>query len=160
MPEPDHLSRYLSELPPTTRNLTSAAVAFARIDELGWAPRAGYPGSDVLWPVHCLLCGWQGLRFYSHLRRNRPSIRHTGCSPKADFPVLLHTLAMTATGTCRYHTRHATTAEQFLDGTQRLLLAHKAGDHERTLALAEHLLGPCTATARRARGALAAFPRT
>ncbi|MCY0931160.1 hypothetical protein OTB20_34260 [Streptomyces sp. H27-H1] len=160
MPEHDYLSRYLQGLPPTTRNLTSAAVAFARIDELGWAPRAGYPGSDVLWPVHCLLCGWQGLRFYSHLRRDRPSIRHTGCAPKATFPALLKTLASTETDTCRCSTGHAATAEQFLMGVQHLLLAHQDDDHERALDLAGHLLGPCTAAARRAQGALAAFPRT
>ncbi|UQA93669.1 hypothetical protein [Streptomyces halobius] len=43
----EEYSEYLQGLTPTVRNLVSAAVALARIDELGWAPRSGYPGSDV-----------------------------------------------------------------------------------------------------------------
>jgi hypothetical protein len=58
------------------RNIASAEKALARIAELGWAPKGPYPGSDTHWPVKCLLCGWEGVMFYSHMRRER---RHKSC---------------------------------------------------------------------------------
>lgn len=58
------------------RNIASATKALARITELGWVPRAPYPGSDTHWEVKCLLCDWEGVMFYSHMRRER---RHKGC---------------------------------------------------------------------------------
>ncbi|WP_369272370.1 hypothetical protein AB5J55_22355 [Streptomyces sp. R11] len=66
------------------RNIASAEKALDRIRELGWEPLAAYPGSDTHWKVRCLLgCGedgknWEGVMFYSHMRRAR---RHAGCLP-------------------------------------------------------------------------------
>jgi hypothetical protein len=67
------------------RNIASAEKALARIHELGWQPLAPYPGSDTHWKVRCLLncqeggANWEGVMFYSHMRRAR---RHAGCLPK------------------------------------------------------------------------------
>lgn len=68
---------YLAEnLGPTARNIASAEAAFTKLAELGYEALAGYPGSDVHWPVRCRLCGFEGNVFYSHMRRGR---RHRGC---------------------------------------------------------------------------------
>lgn len=160
MPDTAYLNAYLFELPPSPRNVTSAALALARIDTLGWAPLRGYPGSDVNWPVACMLCDWQGVRFYSHLRRAQPPGRHSGCAPRAEFPPLLEALASTASGSCTCRVGHATTAQEFFAAAHLLLLAHNDGQQAKAVALTEHLLGPCPATARRGRAALAAFPRS
>lgn len=69
-------------LKPSQRNIDSALKALARIREQAWEPLSAYPGSDVLWDVRCLLCNWEGQRFYSHLRRGIPISRHPGCLPK------------------------------------------------------------------------------
>ncbi|MFE9442474.1 hypothetical protein ACFYO2_26510 [Streptomyces sp. NPDC006602] len=66
------------------RNVKSATKALARIHELGWEPLAPYPGSDTHWKVRCLLgCqeegNWEGVMFYSHMRRAR---RHKRCLSK------------------------------------------------------------------------------
>ncbi|MFJ3634616.1 hypothetical protein [Streptomyces sp. NPDC090112] len=67
------------------RNVRAANKALARIHELGWEPMAPYPGSDTHWKVRCILgCGeggtnWEGVMFYSHMRRAR---RHAGCLAK------------------------------------------------------------------------------
>ncbi|MFF8367833.1 hypothetical protein ACF05W_03215 [Streptomyces lydicus] len=67
------------------RNVDAARKALARIEELGWQPLAPYPGSDTHWRVRCLLgCAkdgknWEGVMFYSHMRRAR---RHAGCHSK------------------------------------------------------------------------------
>ncbi|MGW0583681.1 hypothetical protein ACWD25_49025 [Streptomyces sp. NPDC002920] len=67
------------------RNVEAARKALARIQELGWEPLAAYPGSDTHWKVRCLLgCAkggtkWEGVMFYSHMRRAR---RHAGCLPQ------------------------------------------------------------------------------
>ncbi|MFI2909477.1 hypothetical protein ACG2OD_14670 [Streptomyces sp. PDY-4] len=58
------------------RNIASAEKALARIKSLGWVPLAPYPGSDTHWQVRCVLCQWEGVMFYSHMRRER---RHKGC---------------------------------------------------------------------------------
>ncbi|MER7512231.1 hypothetical protein ABTX82_28310 [Streptomyces lavendulae] len=155
-----HLSQYLHDLPPSTRNVTSAAMALARLDELDWTPRGGYPGSDVLWPVKCLLCGWEGLRFYSHLRRARPKGRHAGCAPAAEIANRLDQLGRAATGTCTCAQPHAVSAEAFHETALLLASAHADGDSKQSLFLAERLMGPCTATARRGRAAQRAFPRS
>lgn len=83
-------------LSPTPRNLASAARALARLACTGWTPLAGYPGSDTLWAVRCALCGWEGERFYSHLRRGRPAFRHPGCLPVAEHAARLAELAAAA----------------------------------------------------------------
>ncbi|MFE0007646.1 hypothetical protein [Streptomyces erythrochromogenes] len=67
------------------RNIAAANKALTRIHELGWEPLAPYPGSDTHWKVRCILgCGdggtnWEGVMFYSHMRRAR---RHAGCLAK------------------------------------------------------------------------------
>jgi len=61
------------------RNIAAAQKALARITELGWEPLSAYPGSDTHWRVRCVLCDWEGVMFYSHMRRAR---RHKGCLPK------------------------------------------------------------------------------
>jgi hypothetical protein len=69
----------------SARNIAAATKALARIAELGWEPLAPYPGSDTHWKVRCLLgctpqkTNWEGVMFYSHMRRER---RHAGCLPK------------------------------------------------------------------------------
>lgn len=160
MADDGYLGQYLHELPPSTRNITSAAMALARVGELGWAPRGGYPGSDVLWPVKCLLCGWDGLRFYSHLRRARPKGRHAGCIPLGEMADRLDKLGTTATGSCTCAQPHAVSAEAFHEAALLLGSAHADGAREQALFLAERLLGPCTAAARRGRAAQRAFPRS
>lgn len=85
-PQPPVLA---DNLPPTARNLASAARAVDKLTETAWRPLAGYPGSDTLWSVRCLLCIWEGPRFYSHLRRERPAFRHPGCLPTAQIPKAL-----------------------------------------------------------------------
>lgn len=44
MPDTDYLNAHLFGLPPSPRNVTSAALALARIDTLGWVPLGGLPG--------------------------------------------------------------------------------------------------------------------
>lgn len=67
----------------TDRNQEAARIAVAGLAAYRWEPLAGYPGSDNPWPVRCLLCGWEGNRYWSHLRGrngNPPSpYRHPGC---------------------------------------------------------------------------------
>ncbi|MFE5717660.1 hypothetical protein [Streptomyces erythrochromogenes] len=160
MADDGYLGQYLHALPPSTRNITSAAMALARISELGWAPRGGYPGPDVLWPVKCLLCGWDGLRFYSHRRHARPKDRHAECVPVGEIADRLDQLGRTAAGSCRCTQPHAVNAEAFHEAAVLLGSAHADGAHKQALFLAERLLGPCTAAVRRGRGAQRAFPRS
>ncbi|MFE4869583.1 hypothetical protein [Streptomyces sp. NPDC056682] len=146
----EELGAYLCGLKPTLRNVTSAALAVARIDELGWAPLGGYPGSDVLWPVACLMCGKSVLRFYSHLRRARPAMRHRGCVPQDQHPRLLKALSAYAADTCPCQRGHATTVDevaQAIDGLQRAVYED---DHGQVIAYMRTLTGPCPATAARA----------
>lgn len=146
----EELGAYLSGLKPTLRNVTSAALAVARIDELGWAPQGGYPGSDVLWPVACLMCGKPVLRFYSHLRRARPAMRHRGCVPQDQHPYLLTALSAYAADTCPCRREHPTTVHdvaQAIDGLQR---AVRKDDHSQVVAYVRALTGPCPASAARA----------
>ncbi|MEU2086735.1 hypothetical protein ABZ569_33300 [Streptomyces albus] len=65
-----------SNLRQTEHNRRIAKKAVRRIIALGWLPLSPYPGSDTLWFVRCTLCGWEGMRFYSHIGRNRPAERH------------------------------------------------------------------------------------
>lgn len=80
---PNDLPELAPHLKPSARNVSSAVKALARIQEQAWEPISAYPGSDVLWEVRCLLCGWEGMRFYSHLRRGIPLSRHPGCLPNS-----------------------------------------------------------------------------
>ncbi|MFI1890480.1 hypothetical protein [Streptomyces jumonjinensis] len=70
--------------PDKDRNVKSCEKAFARLAETAWTPLGGYPGSDVHWLVRCELCGWEGVMFYSHMRRDK--IRHRGCIAVAERP--------------------------------------------------------------------------
>lgn len=146
----DELGAYLSGLGPTLRNVTSAALAVARIDELGWAPLGGYPGSDVLWPVACLMCGEPVLRFYSHLRRARPAMRHRGCVPQDQHPYLLKALSAYAADTCPCRRTHATSVNGVLQAIENLQYAVRKDNHGQVVAQVRALTGPCPATAARA----------
>ncbi len=147
----DPIGTYLDGLPPRPRNLISAALAVARIDSLGWAPVTGYPGSDTLWTVRCLLCGWTGQRLYSHLRRARPLKRHTGCVPVSEHPHLLADMAAGFTDSCRCSVRHPTTAADAASVIEEITSAHRQDDTARLLTGLRRLLGPCPAAAVRAR---------
>ncbi|MEN8649159.1 hypothetical protein ABCR94_00530 [Streptomyces sp. 21So2-11] len=146
----EEFSEYLTGLNPTVRNLISAAVALARIDELGWAPRSGYPGSDEQWQVHCLVCGWSGERFYSHLRRDRPRKRHDGCAPPSKRPQVLAALAAYAKDSCNCRADHPTTPDQTAHVIEAIVDAYRQEDSARLLAGLGRLLAPCPATAARA----------
>ncbi|MEV6147095.1 hypothetical protein [Streptomyces sp. NPDC051992] len=70
-------------MPASARNIAGATIAFAGLTEHHWrAVLHGFPGSDNPWFLHCELCGWSGVRYWSHHRgRNNqpPSIyRHDG----------------------------------------------------------------------------------
>ncbi|MDN3025712.1 hypothetical protein [Streptomyces sp. S.PB5] len=146
----DELGAYLSGLGPTLRNVTSAALAVARIDELGWAPLGGYPGSDVLWPVACLMCGTPVLRFYSHLRRARPAMRHRGCVPQDQHAYLLTALSASMADTCPCRRGHATTVDEVAQACESLQRAVRQDDHGQVVAHVRALTAPCPATAARA----------
>lgn len=144
------ISTYLSGLKPSVRNLASAAKALARIDELGWAPLGGYCGSDVLWPVHCLVCGRTCTRFYSHLRRARPASRHPGCLPKAEHPAALAKLAERARSTCGCSVPHAITPEEVAQAFEIVAQAQLRGNAQALVVGLDRLLTPCPATGARA----------
>lgn len=67
----------------TERNRDAAHKAVGGLTAYRWEPLGGYPGADNPWPVRCELCGWEGNRYWSHLRgRNGapPSpYRHAEC---------------------------------------------------------------------------------
>ncbi|MFB7782082.1 hypothetical protein ACFC1D_05140 [Streptomyces vinaceus] len=83
------------------RNVRAANKALARIYELGWEPLAPYPGSDTHWKVRCILgcqdggANWEGVMFYSHMRRAR---RHAGCLPKNTQATAVEALAKAREG--------------------------------------------------------------
>ncbi|MFF5809110.1 hypothetical protein [Streptomyces sp. NPDC012746] len=70
-------------MPASPRNLDGAKTAHAGLTEYLWTPLGGYPGADNPWAMRCDLCGWTGVRYWSHLRGrngNPPSThRHPGC---------------------------------------------------------------------------------
>ncbi len=70
-------------MPATPRNTEAARKAMDGLAEFLWTPLGGYPGADNPWFLRCQLCGWQGPRYWSHLRGrngNPPStFRHPGC---------------------------------------------------------------------------------
>ncbi|MFC1418669.1 hypothetical protein [Streptacidiphilus cavernicola] len=73
---PDGIPLLAANLKDSPRNRDSATKAWAKLAELEYAARGGYPGSDVHWPISCP-CGFTGNQFYSHMRRDR---RHAGCT--------------------------------------------------------------------------------
>ncbi|GAB2717064.1 hypothetical protein [Kitasatospora kifunensis] len=55
--------------PASLRNIQGAKTALAGLAEHHWKPVLhGFPGSDNPWFLECLLCGWSGVRYWSHLR--------------------------------------------------------------------------------------------
>ncbi|MGO4427023.1 hypothetical protein AB4Z54_52065, partial [Streptomyces sp. MCAF7] len=70
-------------MPANDRNIEAAYKAMAGLTEYLWTPLGGYPGADNPWALRCQLCGWEGPRYWSHLRgrnNNPPSaFRHPGC---------------------------------------------------------------------------------
>ncbi|MEU8893678.1 hypothetical protein [Streptomyces sp. NPDC048442] len=70
-------------MPDTPTNRANARTAFAGLAEHFWRPVCtGFPGSDNGWCLRCMLCGWSGIRYWSHHRGrngNPPSPhRHAG----------------------------------------------------------------------------------
>lgn len=65
-------------------NRTAALTAVHGLSDLQWTPLGGYPGADNPWLLSCDRCGWEGVKYWSHLRGrkgNPPSpFRHPGCT--------------------------------------------------------------------------------
>ncbi|MDH6711340.1 hypothetical protein P3T27_008098 [Kitasatospora sp. MAA19] len=142
---------FLAEnLSPTPRNLHSAVEALARITAQAWAPLSGYPGSDTHWRVRCLLCGWEGTRFYSHLRRARPVGRHKGCLPQEQRQAKLAQLAAQAPAECHCWVAHPVTAADAADVLAAIEQARRIDDSHGLTTHLRRLLGPCPAAAARA----------
>ncbi|MFY0515979.1 hypothetical protein ACOMD4_37185 [Streptomyces anulatus] len=56
-------------MPVNGRNVEGATTAFAGLAEHHWrAVLHGFPGSDNPWYLLCELCGWSGVRYWSHHR--------------------------------------------------------------------------------------------
>lgn len=143
----------IPDLRPTVPNVVRAAEAMARLAELAWKPLAGYPGADQPWMMQCLLCGWEGRRFWSHLRgRNgdptpRPLTRHSGCLPVADHAkrIAEFTAALTTTCECTVF-EHPTDIPDALDVLKTLSISPAS-----TITYCRAVLEPCTASSTRAR---------
>ncbi|MFH9735886.1 hypothetical protein [Streptomyces sp. NPDC017260] len=86
-------------MPATPRNNEAAHKAMAGLAEFLWTPLGGYPGADNPWFLRCQLCGWQGPRYWSHLRGrngNPPStFRHPGCLDAEKVRVAIAAYGMT-----------------------------------------------------------------
>lgn len=143
-------SRVLAaHLEPTPRNLHSAAAALARVAELGWEPLSGYPGSDTHWYLRCLLCGWEGQRFYSHIRRNKPKFRHSGCIPLSEQAAKLAEVTKRLTPACNCVFHHPTTPEEAGKLLEAIAYARSINDANGLMIHLVRLLGPCPAAAAR-----------
>ncbi|MFC8350934.1 hypothetical protein [Streptomyces sp. NPDC057280] len=142
----------IPSLRPTLPNVVRAAEAMARLTELAWKPLQGYPGADQPWMMECQLCGWEGRRFWSHLRgRNgdptpRPITRHPGCIPVAEHAKRIAEFAAYLTITCEcvafQHPTHVDDAREILK-----TLSHSPAA---TMPYARAILEPCTASSVRA----------
>ncbi|MER7036099.1 hypothetical protein, partial [Streptomyces albidoflavus] len=56
-------------MPVNDRNVGGARTAFAGLAEHHWrAVLHGFPGADNPWYLTCELCGWSGVRYWSHHR--------------------------------------------------------------------------------------------
>ncbi|MFJ6393966.1 hypothetical protein ACIQJT_41045 [Streptomyces sp. NPDC091972] len=142
----------IPELRPTLPNAVRAAEAMARLAELAWKPLAGYPGADQPWLMQCLLCGWQGRRFWSHLRgRNgdptpRPITRHPGCLLVADHAKHIAEFTANLTTTCECaEFKHPTDIHGAREILRTLSYSPAA-----TMPYARAILEPCTASSARA----------
>ncbi|MET8680963.1 hypothetical protein ABZW18_26130 [Streptomyces sp. NPDC004647] len=81
-PQPHHPVQIAPNLRNTPDNHTAAREALDRLALFDWHPLAPYPGSDEPWLMRCLLCVWEGERFYSHIGRNKPAKRHPARTDK------------------------------------------------------------------------------
>jgi hypothetical protein len=155
----------LPDLRFTIPNLVRAAEAMSRLAQLGWKPLEGYPGADQPWKMECRLCGWQGTRFWSHLRgRNgdgipRPVTRHPGCIPVKEHPLALINLATERKYECECAFPHPMTVEQ----AQAVMGAIEDALNANALMGASlhtrGILEPCPAASRRALVLRAALDR-
>ncbi|MFJ3762951.1 hypothetical protein [Streptomyces sp. NPDC090080] len=147
----------IPDLRPTLPNVVRAAEAMARLAELAWKPLAGYPGADQPWMMQCLLCGWEGRRFWSHLRgRNgdgipRPVNRHPWCLPVADHAELIakHSTGLTDTCECTAF-RHPTRTYGALEALTVLKRKYEKESNRQGLFFSRAILEPCTASSARA----------
>ncbi|MQS17480.1 hypothetical protein F7Q99_36175 [Streptomyces kaniharaensis] len=154
--EPGPSAYLAASLAPTPRNIASAAEAIAKITATGWEPLSGYPGSDVLWRVRCLLCGWEGDRFFSHLRRGRPVFRHPGCLPADQRAEKLAEITQRLKPSCTCVFAHPLTREDARQVLDALAEARRLGDGPGLLICLARLLGPCPAAAARSQAVQAA----
>ncbi|MEU6460111.1 hypothetical protein [Streptomyces sp. NPDC047065] len=139
----------------TAPNIVRASEAIARLGELGWRPLTGYPGADQSWRMACLLgCGWEGTRFWSHLRgRNgdptpRPLCRHRGCVPQSEHAAKL--AAITQASECPCEFKHVTTAVEAITHLPLALSAQANAWYNAADTHLARLLGPCPAASVRA----------
>ena len=100
--------------------------------------------------MRCLLCGWEGSRFYSHLRRGRPTFRHDGCLPAQEQAAKLAELTQQATPECRCAFAHPTTPERVAEVLKGIAYARQVSDATGLMVGLAQLLGPCPAAAARA----------
>ncbi|MET8566439.1 hypothetical protein ABZV75_40010 [Streptomyces flaveolus] len=144
------------DLRPTIPNFVRAAEAMARLAELGWEPLRGYPGADQPWRMRCKLCGWEGYRFWSHLRgRNgdntpRPAYRHPGCLPIADHAGKLAALREEPKRVCNCSFQHPVTVTECLSVFRALERAWKNKEHAMATLFSRAILEPCPAASNRA----------
>ncbi|MFC8014086.1 hypothetical protein [Streptomyces cinereoruber] len=137
-------------------NFVRAVEAMARLDQLGWVPLEGYPGADQPWRMRCRLCGWEGRRFWSHLRgRNgdgipRPVHRHPGCISTEKIAVQLIHLATDRLSECRCESQHPMEIGHALSYLANLDAAISKGEKESIILHTRPLLEPCPASIRRA----------
>ncbi|MGV9892127.1 hypothetical protein [Streptomyces sp. NPDC003395] len=149
-------SHLIPDLRLTLPNLVRAAEAMARLAEIGWTPLEGYPGADQPWLMECRLCGWEGRRFWSHLRgRNgdgipRPITRHRGCLPVADHAEVLRKLRTEHRWKCECEYTHPTTVPQALDVLKSIEAAMRANSDTRVRLYSRAILEPCPASSYRA----------
>ncbi|UNZ22324.1 hypothetical protein [Streptomyces sp. 891-h] len=137
-------------LPATHQNLTSAIRAIGKITADGWYPRSAYPGSDRRWAVACRLCGWEGLRFYSHLRRGLPKFRHPGCLSAERRPEALAKVRSTLRSTCHCVLAHPVTPEEVRRTVRALEWAVRANEQRDVHLHLSMLVGACPAAVERA----------
>ncbi|AKN75019.1 hypothetical protein QR97_39795 [Streptomyces sp. PBH53] len=144
------------ELAFTLANVVRASEAMARLAELGWTPLRGYPGADQPWRMECDFCGWQGFRFWSHLRgRNgdgipRPISRHPGCLPAADRSKKIEALAAARKFVCTCDFWHPTTLWECQDTLKALQAARKEYETLTTKMYLREILEECPAASIRA----------
>ncbi|WP_326809622.1 hypothetical protein OG533_39425 (plasmid) [Streptomyces sp. NBC_01186] len=162
-PEPGERTAYLAaRLPVTRRNLESAAIAVGTIATEGWEPEEGYgyPGEGKHWKLKCLLeCQgpgtvWVGVRFYSHLRRRRPLLRHEGCLPRKEHAERISALARNLSPVCPCPAVSHPTTPGDVDALITRLLDHdrRQDEQARYVVRSEvaRLIEPCPAAPARA----------